>query len=128
LCLDVNQWHVLQWPNRYHSHHSAEFALHQTEKKVQKAYLGQLRVPQCSTQVLNEYYSVMLRKRFADNLIQDNVEVIIEVTDIRVVEIATIRRAHQVKLKYGFSYCRPQQFISKLTLFWTYSVTLVQRL
>ena len=77
-----------------------------TDKRCEAALelLETLPLLVSSTQVLNEYYSVMLRKRFADNLIQDNVEVIIEVTDIRVVEIATIRRAHQIKLKYGFSY------------------------
>ena len=31
----------------------------------------------CSTQVLNEYYSVMLKKKITDNLIQDNIEVMI---------------------------------------------------
>ena len=57
-----------------------------------------------STQVLNEYYSVMLKKKIADNLIQDNIEIIISITDIQVIQIATIRLAHKLKLKYGFSY------------------------
>ena len=57
-----------------------------------------------STQVLNEYYSVMLKKKIPDNLIQDNIEAIISITDIQVIQITTIRLAHKLKLKYGFSY------------------------
>jgi predicted nucleic acid-binding protein len=57
-----------------------------------------------STQVLNEYYSVMLKKKITDNLIQDNIEVMIDISDIQVIQITTIRQAHQIKLKYGFSY------------------------
>ena len=33
-----------------------------------------------STQVLNEYYSVMLKKKVADTLIQDNIEVMINIS------------------------------------------------
>lgn len=57
-----------------------------------------------STQVLNEYYSVMLKNKVADNLIQDNIEVIIAITEMQVIQIVTIRLAHQIKLKYTFSY------------------------
>lgn len=57
-----------------------------------------------STQVLNEYYSVMLKKKIADVLIQDNIEVMIDISDIQVIQITTLRQAHQIKLKYGFSY------------------------
>ncbi len=57
-----------------------------------------------STQVLNEYYSVLLKNKVADNLIQDNVETIIDITDIHVAQITTIRLAHKIKLKYKFSY------------------------
>jgi predicted nucleic acid-binding protein len=57
-----------------------------------------------STQVLNEYYSVMLKKKIADNLIQENIEIIIGITDIQLIQVTTIRLAHKLKLKYGFSY------------------------
>lgn len=57
-----------------------------------------------STQVLNEYYSVMLKKKIADHLIQENIELIIRIAEITVIEIVTLRRAHKLKLKYGFSY------------------------
>jgi predicted nucleic acid-binding protein len=57
-----------------------------------------------STQVLNEYYSVMLKKKATDHLIQDNLELIIDTAEIAIIEIMTIRLAHKIKLKYGFSY------------------------
>ncbi|MFZ2725269.1 MAG: PIN domain-containing protein [Methylococcaceae bacterium] len=57
-----------------------------------------------STQVLNEYYSVMLKKKIADNLIQDNIDVIIDISTITIIQITTLRLAHKIKLKYGFSY------------------------
>jgi predicted nucleic acid-binding protein len=58
----------------------------------------------CSTQVLNEYYSAMLKNKVLENLIQDNVEQIIEFSDVTVVQIKTLRSAHQFRLKYRFSY------------------------
>ncbi len=57
-----------------------------------------------STQVLSEYYSVMLKKKVADQLIQENIEVMIEIAEIHTLHIATLRDAHQLKLRYGFSY------------------------
>jgi predicted nucleic acid-binding protein len=57
-----------------------------------------------STQVLNEYYSVMLKKKIADHLIQENIELIISIAEITVIEITTLRLTHKLKLKYGFSY------------------------
>ena len=66
--------------------------------------LEKLPILVSSTQVLNEYYSVMLKKHIADPLIQDNIEVIISVTDIQVISLNTLREAHRIKLRYGFSY------------------------
>ena len=68
------------------------------------ALLENLPTVICSTQVLNEYYSAMLKNKVAENLIQDNVEQIIEFSDVAVVQINTLRSAHQLKLKYRFSY------------------------
>ena len=66
--------------------------------------LESLPVLVSSTQVLNEYYSVMLKNKIADNLIQDNIEVIIEVCSVQIIQIPTLYLAHKLKLKYGFSY------------------------
>jgi predicted nucleic acid-binding protein len=57
-----------------------------------------------STQVLNEYYSVMLKKKITDLLIQENIELMIDIAMINTIHISTIRDAHKLKLKYGFSY------------------------
>ncbi|MDJ0658472.1 MAG: PIN domain-containing protein [Crocosphaera sp.] len=57
-----------------------------------------------STQVLNEYYSVMLKKKVEDVYIQDNIEVIIDIAEIQLIQLKTIRLAHEFKLKYRFSY------------------------
>ena len=46
-----------------------------------------------STQILNEYYSVMLKKKIADNLIQDYIEMMISISDIQTIQISTVRLA-----------------------------------
>lgn len=68
------------------------------------ALLENLPTVICSTQILNEYYSAMLKNKVAENLIQDNIEQIIEFSDVAVVQINTLRLAHQLRLKYRFSY------------------------
>jgi predicted nucleic acid-binding protein len=71
---------------------------------VALALLGGLSTVICSTQVLNEYYSAMLKNKVSEHLIQDNIEQIIEFSDVALVQINTLRTAHQLKLKYRFSY------------------------
>ena len=68
------------------------------------ALLEKLPLLVSSTQVLSEYYSVMQRNKIPDNLIQDNVEIILAITDVSVIQVMTIRLAHKIKLKYSFSY------------------------
>jgi predicted nucleic acid-binding protein len=57
-----------------------------------------------STQVLNEYYAVMLKYKIADDVIQDNINVIIDASHVALIEIATIQSAHKIRLQNGFSY------------------------
>ncbi len=57
-----------------------------------------------STQVLNEYYSVMLKYKIADEIIQDNINVIIEASNVALIEISTLQLAHKIRLQNGFSY------------------------
>ena len=66
--------------------------------------LENLPVLVSSTQVLSEYYSVMLKKKVADPLIQDNIEAIVGVSDIQTITLNTLRDTHRLKLRYGFSY------------------------
>ena len=90
--IDTNIW---VYAHLQDTHNKCEMALELLETLPQ--LVG-------STQVLNEYYSVMLKKKIADHLIQENIELIISIAEITVIEIVTLRRAHQLKLKYGFSY------------------------
>jgi predicted nucleic acid-binding protein len=90
--IDTNIW---VYAHLQDTHNKCEMALELLETLPQ--LVG-------STQVLNEYYSVMLKKKIADHLIQENIELIISIAEITVIEITTIRRAHQLKLKYGCSY------------------------
>ncbi len=57
-----------------------------------------------STQVLSEYYSAMLKNRASDALIQDNIESMILRCEVLLIDTATIRTAHKLKLRYRFSY------------------------
>ncbi len=66
--------------------------------------LERLPILVSSTQILSEYYSVMLKKKVEDVYIQDNIEVIIDIAEIQLIQLTTIRLAHEFKLKYRFSY------------------------
>jgi predicted nucleic acid-binding protein len=66
--------------------------------------LNNLPILVISTQVLNEYYSVMVKKKVEDYIIQENIEVMINVSLTLLIGIDTIRLAHTLKLKYHFSY------------------------
>ncbi|WP_426993231.1 PIN domain-containing protein [Methylomonas sp. CM2] len=90
--IDTNIW---VYAHFQHSHEKCAIALELIE--TLPALVG-------STQVLNEYYSVMLKKKVNDRLIQDNIEVIISIAAIQTIQVTTIRFAHRLKLKYGFSY------------------------
>ncbi|WP_247215136.1 PIN domain-containing protein [Synechococcus sp. C9] len=57
-----------------------------------------------STQVLSEYYSAMLKNKVPDHLIQENLEVMISVSEVQVIQISTIRLCHRLKINNGLSY------------------------
>jgi predicted nucleic acid-binding protein len=57
-----------------------------------------------STQVLNEYYSAMLKNRVDERIIQQNIETMIQRCEVRLIDLAVIRSAHTLKLRYRFSY------------------------
>lgn len=56
-----------------------------------------------STQVLNEYYAAMLRNRVPDVEIQENLELMMQHCDVHLLSLTTIRRAHAIRNRYGFS-------------------------
>jgi predicted nucleic acid-binding protein len=56
-----------------------------------------------STQVLNEYYAALLRNRVPDAEIQENLELMMQHCQVQLLSLETIRRAHAIKNRYGFS-------------------------
>jgi predicted nucleic acid-binding protein len=57
-----------------------------------------------STQVMSEYYAVMLRNRADDALIQSNLEAMSQFCEVSPVSLTSIRSAHRIRLGYHFSY------------------------
>lgn len=57
-----------------------------------------------STQVLSEYYAVMLRNDADDVWIQNNLESMSRYCEVSPVALASIRSAHRIRLRYRFSY------------------------
>ncbi len=46
----------------------------------------------------------MLKYKIADDIIQDNINVIIEASEVTLIEISTIQLAHKIRLENDFSY------------------------
>lgn len=57
-----------------------------------------------NTQVLNEFYSVMLRHGASDEAIQDRLAAIIGETKVSVITVKTIKRCWDIRLKYRYNY------------------------
>jgi len=57
-----------------------------------------------STQVLHEFYSVMLRHGIDEKLIQDKLDVITRETKLSVIKLKTVKRCWDMRLKYKYSY------------------------
>ena len=57
-----------------------------------------------NTQVLNEFYSVMLRHGASDEAIRDRLNVIIGETKVSVIRISTVKRCWDMRLKYRYNY------------------------
>lgn len=68
------------------------------------ALLDSLPISTISTQILHEYYSVMLKYKINDTIIQDNIEVIICASEITLIDLSVIRLAHEIRLQQQFSY------------------------
>lgn len=60
--------------------------------------------PVISTQVLSEYYAAMQKNHAGDGWIQENIEALIENCEVRLITLPVIRRAHQIRLRFRFSY------------------------
>jgi len=57
-----------------------------------------------SIQVLNEFYSSLLKYRLPDERIQEKIQQIIDVVFVSPLTIETIRKCWKIKIKYRFSY------------------------
>lgn len=57
-----------------------------------------------STQVMSEYYAVMLRNRADDALIQSNLETMSQFCEVSPISLTSIRSAHRIRLRYHYSY------------------------
>lgn len=56
-----------------------------------------------STQVINEFYSVLSKNKIQDNTIQKSIQQILSGVSLQVITIATIKKSWDIKIKYGFS-------------------------
>lgn len=56
-----------------------------------------------STQVINEYYSTLLRKNVADYIIQKKIRELIEIVEVFPVDLSTVVYSWKVRERYGFS-------------------------
>jgi predicted nucleic acid-binding protein len=56
-----------------------------------------------STQVINEYYSTLIRKNVADAIIQNKIRELIEIVEVFPVDLPTVIYSWKVRERYGFS-------------------------
>jgi predicted nucleic acid-binding protein len=56
-----------------------------------------------STQVINEYYSTLIRKNVADDIIQNKIRELIEIVEVFPVDLPTVIYSWKVRERYGFS-------------------------
>jgi predicted nucleic acid-binding protein len=57
-----------------------------------------------NTQVLHEFYSVMLRHGASDEAIQELLDAIIAETKVSVIKVNTVKRCWDMRLKYRYNY------------------------
>jgi predicted nucleic acid-binding protein len=57
-----------------------------------------------NTQVLHEFYSVMLRHGASDEAIHNHLNVIIGETKVSVITVQTVKRCWDIRLKYRYNY------------------------
>jgi predicted nucleic acid-binding protein len=68
------------------------------------ALLNSPRTLMVSTQVLNEFSAVLLRKNISDDDIRDRVEAIVADSAVTLITLETIRYAWELRKGYMFSY------------------------
>jgi len=81
---------------------SKDYAKHEAARKVLESFSAEQPVV-ISTQVCNEYYSVLLRNRIDDNTIQSSLMRIMDHVEVVSVTEKTVRGSHTIKNRYYFS-------------------------
>lgn len=76
----------------------------ESKSSIALSLLENLSLLVISTQVLNEYYSAMLKNKVPDRIIQENLEVIISVSEVQIIQVSTLRITHRLKINNSFSY------------------------
>lgn len=56
-----------------------------------------------STQVINEFYSVMMKNKVADVLVQQTINQLLPEVELQLITLNTIKNAWDVKLRYHYS-------------------------
>ncbi|MEW6087990.1 MAG: PIN domain-containing protein [bacterium] len=57
-----------------------------------------------NTQVINEFYVILVRNKISDSMIQERVEEIIKNTELILITVESIRLSWKIKEKYKYSY------------------------
>ncbi len=74
---------------------------HQTAKEFLNGLSGKIFL---STQVLNEYYTVLLRNKVEDIIIQDSVKSILNEVILETIQLNTILLSWEIRNNYKYSY------------------------
>lgn len=57
-----------------------------------------------SAQVLSEIYSIMLKNKVSDKLIQEKQEILLSEIEASPITLDTIKKSWQIRVKYAYSY------------------------
>lgn len=79
---------------------SAELIKHEIAVSILRNASNQIFI---STQVINEFYTVLVRNRIEDRIIQNTIHQMLPEIKLQVVSLSTIIKSWELKLKYHYS-------------------------
>jgi len=91
--IDTNIW-------VYAKFRSQEDTKHKHAKELLSEITSQIVV---STQVINEFYSVMMKNNVADLLVQKTINQLLPEVELQLISLNTIKKAWEIKLRYQYS-------------------------
>jgi predicted nucleic acid-binding protein len=77
-----------------------EESKHMQAKELLSGTTGNIFV---STQVINEFYSVMMKNNIADDFVQKTINQLLPEVELQLISLNTIKKAWQIKLRYQYS-------------------------